>query len=75
MNQQLIYYFNIFQQINKNTLTHLQGYHSQTCYITLIHNTNNSYYKVHKQNNKHWTVLTTEIKHFHCFRFIRNKIF
>jgi len=47
MKQKVKYFSNIFQQINKNTLTHLQGYHSETCYITLNHNTNNSYYKAH----------------------------
>ena len=46
MNQWVLYYSDIFQQINKNILTHLQGYHSETCYLTLIYNTNSSYYKV-----------------------------
>ena len=47
MNQQAIYYCDILKQITKNTLTHLQDYHSETCYITLIQNTKNSYYKLH----------------------------
>ena len=47
MNQQVIYYCDILKQITKHTLTHLQGYHSEICYITLIHNTNNAYNKLH----------------------------
>ena len=75
MNQQVIYFSDIFQQSNKNTLTHLQGYHSEKCYITLIDNTNEPYYKVHEQNNKHLTVLTTENKQLHYFQIIMNKIY
>ena len=41
MDEQVIYFSDIFQQIIKNTLTHLQGYHSGTCYITQNHITNN----------------------------------
>jgi hypothetical protein len=61
MNKQVKYFSNNFQQSNKNTLTHLQGYHSERCYKTLIDNKNEPYYKVHEQSNKHLTVLTTEI--------------
>ena len=49
MNQQVIYFSDIFQQSNKNILTHLQGYYSETCYITLIDNTNELYYIVHEK--------------------------